>query len=59
MLTPEPRMAKSDQLQVQCMRELQSNPEAYRRFIRRNLAKRAVSPEDNPASPSASSSVTE
>ena len=43
-LTPEARLEKFWQLHEQSMAILQASPEAWQRYWRRNLAKRAVKP---------------
>ncbi len=41
-MTPEQRIARGREMQEEAMRQLQANPEAMDRFMRRNLRQRAV-----------------
>jgi len=43
-MTPAQRVARAREMQEWAMRQLESNPEAYDRFMRRNLRQRAVAP---------------
>jgi len=47
-LTPAERIERARQLQEQAMEELRANPEAWDRFYRRNLRKRAIDPRSVP-----------
>lgn len=45
-MTPEQRVARAREMQEWGMRQLMANPEAFDRFMRRNLRQRAVEPYD-------------
>ncbi len=47
-LTPEQRIARGRELHESAMRQLEANPEAFDRFMRRNLRKRAIDPHGQP-----------
>jgi hypothetical protein len=43
-MTPEERVARAREMHEWALRQLQNNPEAFERFLRRNLRQRAVEP---------------
>ncbi|MFI5381126.1 MAG: hypothetical protein ACHRHE_17655 [Tepidisphaerales bacterium] len=45
-MTPEQRIERGRQMHEWAMLQLRANPEAWDRFIRRNLRQRAVPPRD-------------
>jgi len=45
-LTPEERVARARAMHEWALKQLQSNPEAFERFYRRNLRQRAVTRHD-------------
>jgi hypothetical protein len=47
-MTPQERVVRAQEMHEQAMRQLQSNPEAFERFMRRNLSQRAAKPYDQP-----------
>ena len=46
-MTPEQRIARGREMHEWAMRQLRGNPEAFDRFMRRNLRQRAVPPYDS------------
>ena len=46
--TPEQRVARARELHEWALRQLQANPEAFDRFMRRNLRQRAIDPHAQP-----------